>query len=138
MTKVSDLHRKWSADPAYKAAYRALANEYTIPKMLIRARARVGLSQSEVAKRMKTSQSYVARLEAGQVNPTTDALARYAKAVYAILKFSFATGTGLALRNKFHEAHKVKVSPATGKFASKRDPKGARRERRSGSRKSAS
>jgi transcriptional regulator with XRE-family HTH domain len=133
MTKVSDLHRKWSADPAYKAAYGALAGEYAIAEMLIRARALAGLSQTEVAKRMNTSQSYVARLETGQLNPTTDTLGRYAKAVNAILKFSLAprTGTGVAFRNKIHQTYKVaaKGNPATGNRI-KRDPKGRDESRR--------
>jgi transcriptional regulator with XRE-family HTH domain len=129
MTKVSDLHRKWSADPAYKAAYGALAHEYAVAKMLIRARARAGLTQTEVAKRMKTSQSYVARLEAGQLCPTTDALARYAKAVNAILKLSLAPRAGRAVvfRNKTRKV--AKVNPATGTRI-KRVPKGRYGSRR--------
>jgi transcriptional regulator with XRE-family HTH domain len=41
---------------------------------LIEARAAAGLSQSQLAKKMKTSHSYIARIEGGTVRPSTDAL----------------------------------------------------------------
>ena len=47
---------------------------------LIRARQRAGLSQGEVAARMGTSQSTIARLESGQTLPSTKTLLRYAEA----------------------------------------------------------
>jgi len=47
---------------------------------LLRARLRAGLSQTELATRMGTSQSAVARLESGQSLPSTKTLLRYAKA----------------------------------------------------------
>jgi len=115
MTKVSDLHRKWSADPAYRAAYRELADEYAIAQALIRARARAGLSQTEVAKRMKTSQSYVARLEAGDiVHPTLAAYMRYARALGAMLKikisprvvFAAKTSMRCGVTKRTHKARK--------------------------------
>jgi transcriptional regulator with XRE-family HTH domain len=128
VTKVSDLHRKWSEDPAYKAAYEALANEYANARKLIQARARAGLSQTEVAKRMKTSQSYVARLETGKFHPTMAALARYAEAVDAVLHFELVP-RGQAtpkpfLRISTSKTHKKlsKVNPATGRSI-KRNPK---------------
>lgn len=88
MTKVKDLHRKWMKEPAYKAAYGALDEEFRIIQMLIDARKRAGLSQTELAKRMKTSQSYVARLESGEVRPTTQALERFARATGSRLKIT--------------------------------------------------
>lgn len=47
---------------------------------LARARRRAGLSQSEVASAMGTSQSAVARAEAGWVQPTLDFIERFARA----------------------------------------------------------
>ena len=44
-------------------------------------RRETGLSQTEVAARMGTSQSTVARLEAGDVDPRLSTLERYAQAV---------------------------------------------------------
>ena len=88
MTKLKDLHRRWSKDGKYKAAYDALDDEFQLARVLIEARTRAGLSQAELARRMKTSQSYVARIEGGQVRPSTEALERFAQ----------ATGTRLEIR----------------------------------------
>jgi ribosome-binding protein aMBF1 (putative translation factor) len=74
------LKQEWMRDPAFKAHYDALAPEFEIAAELLKARARSGLSQAEVAKRMGTTQSVVARLESGQTLPTTKTLLRFAKA----------------------------------------------------------
>jgi ribosome-binding protein aMBF1 (putative translation factor) len=68
------------ANPKAKAEYDALAPEFEIAAELLRARLRSGLSQAELAARMGTSQSTVARLESGQTLPSTKTLLRYAKA----------------------------------------------------------
>jgi len=68
------------ADPAVKAEYDALAPEFEISAELLRARLRAGLSQAELAARMQTSQSAIARLESGQTLPSTKTLLRFAEA----------------------------------------------------------
>ena len=67
-------------DPAVKAEYDRLAPEFEIATELIRARLRAGLSQAELAARMGTSQSAIARLESGQTLPSTKTLLRFAEA----------------------------------------------------------
>ena len=47
---------------------------------LVKARLRAGLSQAELARRMGTSQSAIARLESGQTLLSPKALLRYADA----------------------------------------------------------
>ena len=89
MTKVKDLHRGWMKNPKYKTQYEALGKEFQLARALIEARTRAGLSQTQLARRMKTSQSYVARIEGGQVRPSTAALERLAKATGSRLKISF-------------------------------------------------
>ena len=89
MAKVKDLHRQWAANPKYKAEYDALDEEFRLARNLIEARTRAGLSQTQLARRMKTSQSYIARIESGQVKPSTDALQRFARATGSRLQISF-------------------------------------------------
>lgn len=89
MSKLKDLHRRWSKDDDYKATYDALGEEFELAKALIEARTRAGLSQTQLARRMKTSQSYVARIEGGKVRPSTDALERFAKATGTRLRIAF-------------------------------------------------
>jgi ribosome-binding protein aMBF1 (putative translation factor) len=66
------------SNPKVKAKYDALAPEFEIAAELLRARLRAGLSQAELAARMRTSQSTIARLESGQTLPSTKTLLRYA------------------------------------------------------------
>ena len=89
MTKVKNLHRKWLKEPGYKSAYDALDDAFQLAKTLIEARKQAGLSQDQLARRMKTSQSYVARIESGQVRPSTSALERLARATGTRLKITF-------------------------------------------------
>jgi predicted transcriptional regulator len=68
------------ADPKVRREYEALAPEFEISAELLRARLRAGLSQAELAERMGTSQSAIARLESGQTLPSTKTLLRFAQA----------------------------------------------------------
>ncbi len=76
----SKLRKKWMQDPEFRKEYEALAPEFALAGELIRARVDAGLSQEEVAERMKTSQPAVARLESGH-KPSIKSLERYAEAV---------------------------------------------------------
>jgi len=89
MTKIKDLHRRWSKDHDYQAAYEALDEEFQLARVLIEARTRAGLSQLQLARRMRTSQSYVARIEGGKVRPSTEALERFAQATGTRLRIVF-------------------------------------------------
>lgn len=80
MTRIKDLHRVWGQDASYRSAYDGLDDEFRLARVLIDTRSRAGLSQAELAVRMKTSQSYIARIEGGQVSPSTAVLERVAKA----------------------------------------------------------
>lgn len=75
-----ELKVRLLADPEVKREYDALAPEFEISAELLRARLRAGLSQSELAARMSTSQSTIARLESGQTLPSTKTLLRFAEA----------------------------------------------------------
>jgi len=89
MTKVRDLHKTWSRERGYRTAYDELGAEFDLARALIEARSRAGLTQAELAKRMKTTQSVVARLESGRVHPSTKTLEKIARATGTRLKISF-------------------------------------------------
>ena len=59
---------------------------------LISERERLGLSQTEVAARMRTSQSAVARLESGAADVRLSTLQRYAAAVNRDLQLRLGRG----------------------------------------------
>ena len=89
MSRVRDLHEQWSQDPEYRAAYEALGPEFELARLLIEARTGAGLTQAQLARRMKTTQSVVARLESGRVHPSTKTLERIARATGTRLRISF-------------------------------------------------
>jgi len=67
-------------DPVFRREYEALADQFALVKALLSARGRAGLTQAQVAQRMKTTQTAIARLEGGRVKPSTRTLERYARA----------------------------------------------------------
>ncbi|HAT50715.1 MAG: helix-turn-helix domain-containing protein [Nitrospirae bacterium] len=80
MTFLGDIKEEWMQDPGFKKQYEAMIPEFEIARVLIGARAKAGLTQIEVAERMGTTQSVVARLEGGTSMPSLKTLFRYAKA----------------------------------------------------------
>lgn len=89
MTTISELHRRRSKAPDYREAYDDVGEEFDLARALITARTAAGLSQSQLARRMKTSQSYIARVEGGTVRPSTDALERFAHTTRTRLRIVF-------------------------------------------------
>jgi predicted transcriptional regulator len=81
MKALKDIKRELLATPAVKAAYDEQAAEYNVARELIAARARAGLTQGDVAARMGTTQSVIARLEGGRQTPSWRTLQRYAQAL---------------------------------------------------------
>lgn len=89
MTRMKDLHKRWLKDPAYRKEYDALQEEFALADAMLKARERAGLTQEELAARMETSQSAVARMESGRVLPSGSTLKRFARATGSRLKISF-------------------------------------------------
>jgi DNA-binding XRE family transcriptional regulator len=67
--------------PRLAQARRTLANVLDESTTLRRLRLAAGLSQAKLAARAKTTQTYIARVESGTLDPGTDMLARLAAAV---------------------------------------------------------
>ena len=89
MTKVNDLHKKWMKNAEYRKAYDELAPEFALARAVIEARVTAGLTQEQLAQRMDTTQSVIARLEGGRTRPSTQTLERLATATGTRLKISF-------------------------------------------------
>ena len=84
-----ELHKKWMKNPEYRREYATLEEEFSLTAALIEARSRAGLTQEQVANRMKTTQAVVARLEGGGSRPSTRTLEKYAEATGSRLRISF-------------------------------------------------
>lgn len=81
MKSLKTVKQKMLSDPATRVEYDLLAGEFEIARELIAARSRAGLSQQEVALRMGTTQSVIARLESGKGLPSLRTAQRFAEAV---------------------------------------------------------
>ncbi len=88
MSDTKDLHRKWSQDPEYRKAHKAMADEFAVADAILSARRQAGLTQKELAEKMEATQSVVARLEGGSSNTTLKTLQRVAEATGTHLKIS--------------------------------------------------
>jgi ribosome-binding protein aMBF1 (putative translation factor) len=85
------VFKRWRKEPAYAVAYEAMADEFALAETLIQARAKAGLTQEQLAKRMQTTQAVIARLESGRSKPSTRTLERLAAATGTRLRISFET-----------------------------------------------
>ncbi len=81
MTKSLDsVKKKMLADYEVHRAYADLEEEFDLARELIAARVRAGFTQAQLARRMGTTQSAIARLESGAQLPSVKTLLRFAKA----------------------------------------------------------
>ena len=79
--------------PEFREEYEKADAEFAIIEALVRARSAAKLSQAELAKRIGTTQSAVARLEGGGVSPSLSTLRRYAEATGTKLHVELVSAT---------------------------------------------
>lgn len=79
--------------PEVKAKYDGLAEEFAILDEFLKLRTAAGLTQAQVAERMGTTQSAVARLESsrGKNSPSLATLRKYARALGYKLEFNLTS-----------------------------------------------
>jgi transcriptional regulator with XRE-family HTH domain len=85
---LKKVAKRWMKEPGFKEGYDVLEEEFSLVSQLIEARTRAGLTQADVAKRMGTSQSTVARLESGGARPSLSTLKRFAQATGARVRIT--------------------------------------------------
>jgi len=64
MSRHRDLISKWKKDDKFNAAYAQLEDEFALFDEMLAARKKAGLTQAQVAEKMKTKVPAIARLEA--------------------------------------------------------------------------
>ncbi len=79
MKTWEEVRKELLSDPETKREYDKLAPRYAIISELIAARIKYKMTQADVAKKVGTKQSAIARLEGGNVNPSLDFLERIAE-----------------------------------------------------------
>jgi transcriptional regulator with XRE-family HTH domain len=93
-----------------KAEYTRLDEEFSLLDEFLKARAAAGITQAEVAERIGTTQSAVARLEScsGKHSPSLATLQKYARALGCRLELRLVSGAIKASRLTKHAAGRVK------------------------------
>lgn len=76
-------------DPAFKKEWDSSEVEFQLGCKLIEARLKKNLSQRELAKKVGTSQSQIARIEGMNANPSLSLLKRISTALGSKLQISF-------------------------------------------------
>lgn len=79
--KLSVLKNELMTDENFRKEYESLEQEFNFAAKMIEVRLQERLSQEQVARRMGTTQSVVARIESGRPLPSLRTLMRYAAAV---------------------------------------------------------
>ncbi|MEK7544066.1 MAG: helix-turn-helix transcriptional regulator [Patescibacteria group bacterium] len=77
-------------DPDFRKAWKESEAEYLVSKAVIERRLAKKLSQRDLAKRVKTSQAAISRVEAMSGNPSLSFLKRIAAALGTNLRISFS------------------------------------------------
>lgn len=81
MDDLDKLKEELFKDPEFKAEYDALEPEYELIRQLLKARRDSNMTQKELAEKIGTKQSCIARLESGNYNPSFQFLQKVAKAL---------------------------------------------------------
>jgi len=76
-------------NPKFKKYYDEYGKQLEIAYQILQLRKQKGMSQSELAKKIGTKQSNIARIEAGQQNFTTDTLQKIASILDREFKIEF-------------------------------------------------
>ncbi|MDP3995481.1 MAG: helix-turn-helix transcriptional regulator [bacterium] len=76
------------AKPGVNKAYKELGPEFAVIEALIEGRLKRGMTQAQLARRIGTKQSAIARLESGTYNPTLSFLRKVTGALGAQLSIS--------------------------------------------------
>lgn len=76
-------------DPEFKKAWEESEPEYLLARELIGKRLEKKMSQRDLAKKLKTSQAVISRIETMNANPSLSLLKRIAKVLGSNLQVSF-------------------------------------------------
>ena len=128
---LAEFLKEELADPEVRKHFEAAKAEWLVAKMVATARKRAHLTQDQLAKRLKTDQKAIWRLEAGQQNATVDMLWRIAAAQTAISAWIWCPGgprpKRLAHLRRPHREARRRPSPA---FHKSRRPHSHRPDKR--------
>lgn len=81
MQTWKELRKELLKNQEVRTEYERLKPRYQLISQLIEARAKMGMTQKELAERIGTKQSAIARIESGSANPSFDFLQKITRAL---------------------------------------------------------
>ena len=86
----NDFRKELMKDPKFRVEYKKLEHdpEFAFMDAMVKAQKK-GMTQSDIAKNMGTSQSAISRALSGSVDPSIDFLDRFARAIGMRLEIRF-------------------------------------------------
>ena len=81
LTTFEDWEKKLMKDPEYKRISDELEPQFQIARQMIGARIKQNITQEELAKKVKTGQAVISRLEGMNSKPSISLLERVARAL---------------------------------------------------------
>jgi transcriptional regulator with XRE-family HTH domain len=124
---LKDFKARAFARPDVRREYEGLKDEFEILDEILKARAEAGVTQAELAARIGTTQSAVARLETamGKHSPSIGTLKRYASALGYRLQVRLVKEEGLITLDR--KTHSISADGTLERArALRRTPKGIR------------
>lgn len=79
MTNWEDLKKELLQNKDVAREYKKLESQYSLIAQVIEARIKRGITQKDLAEKMGTKQSAIARLESGNYNPSISFLEKLAR-----------------------------------------------------------
>lgn len=90
MKSYKTIKKQLLQDKEIQQVYDKIGPEFVLAQAVIKKRIERGLTQAELARKMKTKQSAVSRLESGNYNPSLAFLEKVAKALDAQVEVCFS------------------------------------------------
>ncbi|MBI2327565.1 helix-turn-helix transcriptional regulator [Candidatus Curtissbacteria bacterium] len=89
MTDWKNLRKELLKDPEFKVEYEKMQPKFEAVAAIIEARIKKGLTQEALARKIRTKQSAIARIESGNANPSVEFLQKLAEALGKKLVIQF-------------------------------------------------
>ncbi|EKD86377.1 MAG: Toxin-antitoxin system, antitoxin component, Xre family [uncultured bacterium] len=90
MDDFDKLKKRLMKNPAFRKEHEATRVEFEIARAIIRARIERGLTQKQLAEKLKTRQSVISRVESMNTTPSLSFLKRLAAVLNVSLQVKFS------------------------------------------------
>ncbi len=106
------LFKDWLAEQKKSPEFRQAYEKYEVAQQVIRLRMERGLTQAQVAERVGTTQSSIARLESGSREPSLSFLRRVVKALDGRLEVRIAAEEAVEETTAYESGPELSLSVA--------------------------